>query len=468
MKVRFKYLLAGYIFVLIALPFMFLGEYKYIDEVDLLYIVLIFVLASLPALIFVLNKSESKLIPLMPLHGLFYGAVMGWPALSNKTVWLADNPDSITDALAVACLGLLALNLGYYLTKFLIKERRSPLQFLLRISPNRESFIGWTLFLLYLLFIIFPQLADIPSVQHIAMVALYLSLGMLFNALIKNRLSLIQKILYIIAFSFAVLTIIFVGSLAKVVFLFILIGIIYWREKQTIPWAFCIAIIFIIVALNPVKHVYRSVINNEIVENLSFADKSVLFANSIQVFFNSGGSIFSIIDSDTSTVNRLAHISTLSKVIEKTPNEIPYWMGETYIPMFTFFIPRILWADKPLEDTGQSFGHRYSFLNKTDFSTSYNMPWITELYANFGIIGISIGMFLIGFFFRLLVNYLSIDTPNGIEFVVGLSVTFELFFADSNFSLLANGVFFKYILCLVLLRILSLKFNLGSLKIAAD
>ena len=96
------------------------------------------------------------------------------------------------------------------------------------------------------------------------------------------------------------------------------------------------------------------------------------------------------------------------------------------------------------------------------------MPWITELYANFGIIGVIIGMLLIGFFFRLLVNYLSIDTPNRIEFIIGLSVTFELFFADSNFSLLANGVFFKYILSLVLLRILSLKFNLGGQKIALD
>ena len=468
MLIRSKHLIAGYIVALIALAFMFLGDYTYIDQVDLLYIFLIFVLAFLPTLIYLLSKSESKLIPLMPLHGVFYGAVMGWPALSNKTRWWSENSDSITDALVVASLGLLALNLGYFLTKFLLKERRSPIQFLLRISPNKESFIGWTLFLLYLLFTIFPQLSDLPSVQHIGPVAMYLSLGILFNCLIKNKLSSIQKILYLIAFSFAVLSHVFIGQLAGAVFLFILIGLIYWQENKKMPLAFVMAVLLIIVALNPVKHVFRSVTENEIVANLSFAERSVLFVNSIQIFFNSGGSFYSILSSDSSTVNRFAHIASLSKVVEKTPNEVPYWMGETYKPLFTFFIPRILWADKPSENSGQTFGHRYSFLLPDDVTTSYNLPWITELYANFGIIGVIIGMLLIGFFFRLLVNYLSIDTPNRIEFILGLSVTFELFFADSNFSLLANGVFFKYILSLVLLRILSLKFNLGGQKTALD
>jgi len=468
MKVRFKYLLVGYIAVFIALSFIFSRDYLYIREVDLVYILMIFILAFLPALVFVLNKSESRLIPLMPLHGIFYAAVMGWPALSNKTVWLSGNSESITESLAVVCLALFFLNLGYYLTKYYIKERRSSFKFLLSISPIRELIIGWILFLIYLLFIIFPQLSEIPSVQHIAMVALYLSLGILFNAWVKNRLSKTQKGLYIIAFSFAILTIVFVGSLAKAVFLFTFIGIIYWREKQSIPWSFCIMILLIVVALNPVKHVYRSVINNEIVENLSFTEKSVLFVNSIEVFFDSGRSVFSIINTDKSAVNRLAHISTLSRVVEKTPDIIPYWGGETYLPLGTFFIPRILWADKPSENSGQTFGHRYSFLNTHDVTTSYNMPWLTELYANFGIIGVILGMFSIGLFFRFLVSQLSVYSPNGIEFVAGLSVTFELFFADSNFSLIANGVFLKYLLCLLLLRILTLKFKLGSVKTIAE
>jgi len=468
MVIRSKHLIAGYIFALIALAFMFLGDYTYIDQLDLLYIFLIFILAFLPTLIYLLSKSESKLIPLMPLHGIFYGAVMGWPALSNKTRWFSENSDSITDALVVTCLGLLALNLGYFLTKFLLKERRSPIQFLLSISPSKESFIGWTLYSVYLLFTIFPQLSDLPSVKNIAPVAMYLSLGILFNCLIKNKLSSIQKILYLIAFSYAVLSYIFIGQLAGAVFPFILIGCIYWQENKKLPLAQCIVVLLIIVALNPVKSVFRAVTDNDIVADLSFAERSVLFVNSVQWYFNSGGNLYSILSSDSSTVNRFAHISSLAKVVEKTPNEVPYWMGETYKPLFTFFIPRFIWADKPSETSGQTFGHRYSFLWPDDDTTSYNLPWITELYANFGIIGVIIGMLLIGFFFRLLVNYLSIDTPNRIEFIIGLSVTFELFFADSNFSLLANGVFFKYILSLVLLRILSLKFNLGGQKIALD
>ena len=46
MVIRSKHLIAGYIFALIALAFMFLGDYTYIDQVDLLYIFLIGCIAS--------------------------------------------------------------------------------------------------------------------------------------------------------------------------------------------------------------------------------------------------------------------------------------------------------------------------------------------------------------------------------------------------------------------------------------
>jgi hypothetical protein len=121
----------------------------------------------------------------------------------------------------------------------------------------------------------------------------------------------------------------------------------------------------------------------------------------------------------------------------------------------------MIWHDKPVENTGQEFGHRYGYLNKGDLTTSQNLPWLTELYANFGVIGVLLGMFIIGVFFRFLVQKLSVHTNNGIENIVGFTIVFQLFFADSNFSLISGGVFLKYILSLLLLRALTLRFKMG-------
>jgi len=101
-------------------------------------------------------------------------------------------------------------------------------------------------------------------------------------------------------------------------------------------------------------------------------------------------------------------LSAISLVKEKTPSIIPYWKGESYIPIFTKFIPRFLWPDKPQENMGQEFGHRYGILAWDNLTTSMNTPIVAEAYMNFGILG----FYLIFFFMAIVIatTYSSINT----------------------------------------------------------
>jgi hypothetical protein len=118
-------------------------------------------------------------------------------------------------------------------------------------------------------------------------------------------------------------------------------------------------------------------------------------------------------------------LSAISLVKEKTPYIIPYWNGESYLPIFTKFIPRFFWPDKPKENMGQEFGHRYGILAWDNLTTSMNTPIVAEAYMNFGMIG-----FYFVFFFMAIViastynaiNSTSTSDPISVDTIVNTIV----------------------------------------------
>ena len=156
---------------------------------------------------------------------------------------------------------------------------------------------------------------------------------------------------------------------------------------------------------------------------------------------------------DTTTINRLANISTFGYVIQKTPEQVPYWMGGSYETLWVSFIPRLFWPEKPTSTIGQEFGHRYALLDAADESTSVNLPWLPEFYANFGLFGVLVGMFAIGAMFRFLVQRFTAPRARRIDHVLGITITFTLFYAESNLALMVGGVFLNYLAFSILLRL---------------
>jgi hypothetical protein len=137
---------------------------------------------------------------------------------------------------------------------------------------------------------------------------------------------------------------------------------------------------------------------------------------------------------------RLCVTCTFADVLRQTPNIVPYWDGATYYPILFKPIPRLLWPGKPIDLTGQEFGHRYGYLALDDHDTSYNLPQTVELYANFGVIGVVIGSLLFGIFYRA-AELMFFHSRSGVGAVaLGAVVLSKLLEIESGASLVLGGL----------------------------
>ncbi len=138
----------------------------------------------------------------------------------------------------------------------------------------------------------------------------------------------------------------------------------------------------------------------------------------------------------TATIRRFSSDVYFDRVYRYTPSVVPYWDGETLTPLRYSLIPRLIMPSKPEEVLGQKFGHAYRVLYPDDKITSMNVPWVVELYANFGRSGVAIGMFVLGGLLGALATLVSRLANRSDASIVIAGVLFPLFYAGSNISLM--------------------------------
>ena len=95
---------------------------------------------------------------------------------------------------------------------------------------------------------------------------------------------------------------------------------------------------------------------------------------------------------------RVSNINQTSQVV-KVVEEDGYYRGSTMAYLSYAFIPRFIWKDKPLIRQGVWFAVRIgkAYIHEGGVANnSINMTSAGELYLNFGLIGVVVGMFFIG------------------------------------------------------------------------
>jgi len=102
---------------------------------------------------------------------------------------------------------------------------------------------------------------------------------------------------------------------------------------------------------------------------------------------------------------RMALANSVAVVIRDVPRWVPYANGETlFLPAIGFFIPRVLWPDKPSFSMGRDFAETFRVVHMLDSETRVSVTVPGELYWNFDLPGIVVGMALWGlalrFFYR--------------------------------------------------------------------
>jgi hypothetical protein len=103
-------------------------------------------------------------------------------------------------------------------------------------------------------------------------------------------------------------------------------------------------------------------------------------------------------DAVVRTVNRFDMLHIFSHVLELTPGEVPYYGGASYEYLLYGWIPRLLWRDKPISmEANIMFALDYGLLIESQRdSVRMGIGFLTEAYANFGVGGVVVIMFVIG------------------------------------------------------------------------
>jgi hypothetical protein len=113
--------------------------------------------------------------------------------------------------------------------------------------------------------------------------------------------------------------------------------------------------------------------------------------------------------SATFLLSRLREIDSPAIIMQRTPGEIGFVSPVQLVtaPIVTL-VPRAIWPDKPLLDSGLEFSQKYYEVPATIYTSSAITP-VGDLYLHGGWIPVIVGMFLLGCGVRLLDDVMDVN-----------------------------------------------------------
>lgn len=168
-----------------------------------------------------------------------------------------------------------------------------------------------------------------------------------------------------------------------------------WYGRKRVPWKTLLIMgLLLIFLVFPFFNTYR-VLDPRL-------DQTTRFAMTADIASN--WSLDDYMDESIGTVKRrLAMINSVAVVVRDCGRWVPFANGETlFAPTLAFFIPRFIWPDKPALTMGRDFGETFRVVHILDQTTRIAVTVPGELYWNFDLPGILLGMALWGAMLRFL------------------------------------------------------------------
>jgi len=179
------------------------------------------------------------------------------------------------------------------------------------------------------------------------------------------------------------------GVMENIVVPFFLLALMAWIYGKKAKISTVALVILVFIVLNPIKGIYRGIAWNKtfpsgvsgIVERLEvWADASAQF---LQDPFAGSQMI-------ESTAGRLDGILPYSEVVQMVPTPIPYRTGESLLTAMVYFVPRIIWEDKPgsSDIIYNQYAVEFGFLTQEGTETSTaGTNFLAEGYWDWGPLG---------------------------------------------------------------------------------
>jgi len=396
-----------------------------------------------------LNSKGTNQFPLFAFNTLYYavgfgfgGFFMGTPlyesGVSDADIFLAQS---------ITIIGVLCQIIGFRLFRF---KARSVTLRVKQLSIQQLKIGGWVSLLVSLLPLVVAEIASVPSLPQLLRLAGMAGVSILFYQILVKQSSSFEIGLFATIAGYIIVGGILSGSIAEGLrygILFCFISIVTRRFKLTFIIAF--VSILLLILINPVKPEFRQQTwHGSSSTQMRYLKKAELLTR-LTVDYWSGQSdgAANIHRDRNTTIDRINQFPLLIVVVSDTPTSVPFWMGETYVNLAFALIPRFVWPDKPEIRTGNAFGQRYRLLHRNDWTTSVNLPWIVEFYANFGLFGIIFGMMGCGIAFKIIENGPLSCTDRTGSSVLYIGLFGPLSYPESNLAIMWGGVILGW-LCL--------------------
>lgn len=442
-KQKIKYLIA-IVIILLFIQSIFSSQ-------DFLTIILsnIVILLSLTPWYIYFKEDAYHQLPIIQIHSLFYALTFGLIGFQEINRKQSLRPDEIQITLFYLIIGLIVLLISYYkIAPKFFKNKLKPISFnwfkVNIIELKSLALILWVFTLFYQkIFRI-----ETTSIVFIFGILWMFSRTIIVYLLFKKHLNVFETTVVIGLLIYEMSSALISGVLAGTISVFVFIALIYLYTNKKLPIGLGITAVILFILFQQVKITYREAVWFGSASNYSFWDKaSLLYDTAVNQYSSPSSDLKS---AQQSAFSRLDHLGTTAIVISMSPETVPYSNGETYLPLFTKWIPRAIWKDKPIEYTPNEWAKRYGLVDPYNFTIAYNLPWFTEYYVNFGFIGIITGMFLLGILIRFLTIKFS-NVSNPIIALIGIALTFNFYSPESNFSLMIGNLLLNFVVLTIFL-----------------
>lgn len=398
----------------------------------------------MPGLAYLRAKAGARSpIPFLPVIGLLFGLYYGLPAAIGSfglhwVISLDPRFDyNLPTILVLEAWGILLL--GYHLVR--ARWKRPTAAFTPPLEPVRLKYWGFVMLYVGIALDVVHQAKVIPiafqGVLQFGVTTTWFGTSLLVVLMVRGQLRRSERLLLASGVIANILLQLGTGSVATLAIYLAVLVLAAWIEPGSLrtPWVLAaVAAALGVCAMRGVATDFRSVawFGDQ---RLSTTERPALMLDLLKERVHAQG-LFAVVSNGFNTVaTRSANLDLFADVVRRTPEEVPYWNGETYTSLVGMAVPRFLWPNKPTKELGQAFGHRYGYIAADNTNTAVNLPYMVEFFANFGLWGLLLGMFGVGTVYATLERYTNRPNQPIAASVVGIALLTPLFNMESDLSL---------------------------------
>ncbi len=456
--------LKNLIIIVFSLSIIFFLQLLIRNEINFVTFILLFILLTINYFSFFFYfflKKEENTFPIFPLIIFYYLVTFTAYFYFTRDLYYKESDDILSLLIISISSGILFFSLGYFSPNLLINKGKSiRFKYIDRYNP---LIIG-SLFI-FLIFIhanIYNSYFPYGFINQLREPITLIIISLLYFSYIHNKtvLMLMLNVFFILTFFFIEIS---TGSTVFPFMMFLmLISVSYFNTKK-INLIHIIFLLFLIFFFHSIKHdirlktwstytvdtagtsgIHLTETKPELTKNLNMTYEAVLdnIKDNKRLFTSLNYQKFRLFHSNI----------TLQRTLDFTPNYVNYLNGQSYKPLPYKIIPRFIYKNKPIEEWGNFFGKFYKVINGNDFVTAWNYPILSEFYSNFGFKGIILGMFILGFFIKMLVLISTFFKTSILLSSMTYVVAFNLVFQESNLSLLIGKVINQslFFICIII------------------